>query len=75
MILVFGATGYTGRMVVESLVSDGRDVRIAGRSKERLEKLSAKHGGLDWRVADVKEPKSVVEAAEARFRALLHDEP
>ncbi len=64
MILVFGATGYTGRMVVESLVSDGRDVRIAGRSKERLEKLSARHGGLDWCVADVKEPDSVVKAAE-----------
>lgn len=64
MILVFGATGFTGRMVVESLVSDGRDVRIAGRSQERLEKLSGRHGGLEWCVADVKDPESVAKAAK-----------
>lgn len=64
MILVFGATGFTGRMVVESLVADGRTVRIAGRSEERLQKLSEKHGGLDWCVADVKSPETVATAAE-----------
>ena len=64
MILVFGATGFTGRMVVESLVADGSTVRIAGRSEERLQKLSDQHGGLDWCVADVKSPETVAAAAE-----------
>lgn len=64
MILVFGATGFTGRMVVDSLVADGRTVRIAGRSEERLKDLSERHDGLDWCVADVKDPASVVAAAE-----------
>lgn len=64
MILVFGATGFTGRMVVESLVALDRDVRIAGRSEEKLQKLSDRLGGLDWMVADVKDPESVRAAAE-----------
>jgi short subunit dehydrogenase-like uncharacterized protein len=63
MVLVFGATGYTGRMVVQDLVDRGVPVRIAGRSQERLEKLSARHDGLDWVVADVKDPPSVSKAA------------
>lgn len=64
MILVFGATGFTGRMVVESLLALDREVRIAGRSDERLKKLSDRHGGLDRKVADVKDPQSVREAAD-----------
>ncbi|MFY9488480.1 MAG: NAD(P)H-binding protein [Solirubrobacterales bacterium] len=64
MVLVFGATGFTGRMVVADLVERGVDVRISGRSEERLRKLSDRHGGLDWAVADVKDPESVGRAAD-----------
>lgn len=64
MILVFGATGFTGRMVVESLLALDRDVRIAGRSEEKLKSLSERLGGLDWMVADVNDPESVCAAAE-----------
>ncbi|MFY9470258.1 MAG: NAD(P)H-binding protein, partial [Solirubrobacterales bacterium] len=64
MILVFGATGFTGRMVVEDLVERGLAVRIAGRSQERLRRLSEQHGGLDWAVADVEDPASVARAAD-----------
>jgi short subunit dehydrogenase-like uncharacterized protein len=64
MILVFGATGFTGRMVVDDLVGRGLPVRIAGRSQERLEKLAQRHGGLEWVVADVKDPESVGRAAD-----------
>lgn len=63
MILVFGATGFTGRMVVSDLVARGLPVRIAGRSKERLIALSETHGGLEWAIADVKQPQSVGRAA------------
>lgn len=64
MILVFGATGFTGRMVVSDLVQRGLPVRIAGRSQERLERLSDTHGGLEWAIADVNDPPSVGRAAE-----------
>ncbi|MGH2906390.1 MAG: saccharopine dehydrogenase family protein [Solirubrobacterales bacterium] len=63
MVLVFGATGYTGRMVVQDLVARGVPVRIAGRSQERLERLASKHDGLEWVVADVEDPESVARAA------------
>ncbi len=64
MILVFGATGFTGRMVVADLVARGQEVRIAGRSRDRLEKLSREHDGLDLAVADVEDPASVGRAAD-----------
>lgn len=64
MILVFGATGFTGRMVVRELVARRLPVRIAGRSEERLKKLADQHGGLEWAVADVEDAPSVSRAAE-----------
>jgi short subunit dehydrogenase-like uncharacterized protein len=58
-IVVFGATGYTGRLVSEALV--GREARpiLAGRSGERLADLAAELGGLEFAVADVSDPRSV----------------
>lgn len=64
MILVFGATGFTGRMVVRELVARGLPVRVAGRSEERLRQLAEKHGGLEWAVADVEDAPSVWQAAK-----------
>lgn len=64
MILVFGATGFTGRMVVKDLVERGLPVRVAGRSRERLERLSEQHGGLEYAVADVNDPATVGRAAD-----------
>lgn len=65
MILVFGATGYSGRMVVKQLARRGLEVRAAARSAERLEELASEvEGQLETVVADVAEPSSVMEAAE-----------
>lgn len=63
MVLVFGATGFSGRMVVEQLVARGIPVRIAARSEEKLELLSERFGGLEIAVADVADPPSVAKAA------------
>ena len=52
-IVVLGATGYTGGLVVESLVRRGRRPVLAGRSPQRLAVVAARHGGLDTRIADV----------------------
>jgi len=52
-VVVFGATGYTGKLVVEALLGLGvSDVVLGGRNRDKLEQLAAKHGGLEIRVAD-----------------------
>jgi len=58
-IVVFGATGYTGRLTAERLVEQGARPRLAGRSRERLEELAGALGGLDVAVADVARPETV----------------
>jgi short subunit dehydrogenase-like uncharacterized protein len=58
-IVAFGATGYTGRLVVASLVARGHRPVLAGRSAAKLDALAAEHGGLETAVADVADPASV----------------
>ena len=64
-IVVFGATGYTGRLVVAALTGRGLRPMLAGRSEQRLGELSQRYGGLDTAIADVTQPHSV--------RALVED--
>ncbi|MFZ3452290.1 saccharopine dehydrogenase family protein [Arthrobacter sp. 7Tela_A1] len=61
-IVVFGATGYTGRLVVESLLKRGVRPVLAGRNERNLRDLAAP-GQLDYRSADVRD--------SAAMRALL----
>lgn len=63
MILVFGATGFTGCMAVKALTRRGLPVRAAGRSRAKLEQLAGRFG-VDWIVADVQQPATVRAAAE-----------
>ena len=58
-IVVFGATGYTGEHTARELVARGARPVLAGRSAQRLERLSDDLGGLDFQVADVSRPQSV----------------
>src|SRR5215207_9565465 len=58
-IVVFGATGYTGRLTAERLVAQGERPLLAGRSESRLAELAEQLGGQDWRLADVDRPESV----------------
>src|ERR1043165_1768086 len=45
-IVVFGATGYTGRLVAERLTGAGERPVLAGRSPEKLRTLADSLGGL-----------------------------
>jgi short subunit dehydrogenase-like uncharacterized protein len=63
-IVVFGATGYTGRKTAEALVARGERPVLAGRSAERLAAMAADLGGLETAVADVAEPSSVANLVE-----------
>lgn len=59
MVLVFGATGFSGSLLVERLLALGVPVRIAARSQQKLEAMSAQYGGLEWIVVDADDPSSL----------------
>jgi short subunit dehydrogenase-like uncharacterized protein len=64
-IVLFGATGYTGRLTAEALVARGERPLLAGRSAESLTALSGELGGdLDTAVADVQRPETVAALVE-----------
>ncbi len=64
-IVVFGATGYTGRLTAEALVRRGQKPVLAARNATRLNQLVGElGGGLETRVADVSRPETVHALAE-----------
>jgi short subunit dehydrogenase-like uncharacterized protein len=64
-IVLFGATGYTGRLAAEAMLERGVRPVLAARSPDKLEALAAElGGGLDTATADVSEPSSVSALAE-----------
>jgi short subunit dehydrogenase-like uncharacterized protein len=64
-IVVFGATGYTGRLVLGALLSRGCRPVVTGRDEQKVAALAAEHGGLQTAIADVARPKSVRALVEA----------
>jgi short subunit dehydrogenase-like uncharacterized protein len=58
-VLVFGATGVTGRLVVDSLLALGvSDVVLGGRDHHKLEALS-RQTDLPFRVANAEHPETL----------------
>ena len=57
--VLFGATGYTGRLTAEQMVARGMSPVLAARDAGRLESLSGELGGLETAVADVSRPETV----------------
>lgn len=72
-VIVYGATGFTGRLVAEHMLATygvGRDIRwaIAGRSKAKLEAVRAEIGApaaLPLVIADASDPASLAAMARA----------
>lgn len=59
-VVLFGATGYTGRLVAEALLRRGQRPVLAGRSLPKLRALLPElSGALDVAEADVDSPESV----------------
>ena len=58
-IVLFGATGYTGRLTAKALTARGADPMLAGRDATALAKLAADLGGARTAVAEVSDPASV----------------
>jgi short subunit dehydrogenase-like uncharacterized protein len=64
-IVIFGATGYTGRLVADRLVAQGARPVLAGRSLTRLQELADTLGGLEVVRADVMRQNSVFDLVDA----------
>jgi short subunit dehydrogenase-like uncharacterized protein len=62
-IIIFGATGFTGRLVAERLAAQGAPVVLAGRSEASVREL-AERLALEWRVADALRQNSVFALVE-----------
>jgi short subunit dehydrogenase-like uncharacterized protein len=64
-VVLFGATGYTGRLAAEAMVERGLEPVLAARSRPKLDELAAELGGkLETRTADVSDPPSVAALVE-----------
>jgi short subunit dehydrogenase-like uncharacterized protein len=64
-IVLFGATGYTGRLAAEAMVERGLKPVLAARSRDKLEALAAELGSeLEIATADVSDPPSVAALVE-----------
>jgi short subunit dehydrogenase-like uncharacterized protein len=55
-VLVLGATGHTGRFVVDELLRRGLTPVLAGRSAERLAAVTPAHAALERRVVVLDQP-------------------
>lgn len=53
--VLVGATGYLGRMTARTLAGRGLDPLLIGRDEPALSRLAAELGGLDFRVADLRD--------------------
>src|SRR5918992_257232 len=69
-ILLFGATGYTGRLTAHALSRLGADFAIAGRNERKLRALASETGDPDIRIAEAGDLESLVRALDG-VRVLL----
>lgn len=63
-VLLFGATGYTGRLAARALSDAGASFALAGRNAAKLEDVAATTGAPEVRVASVEDVDSVVSALD-----------
>jgi short subunit dehydrogenase-like uncharacterized protein len=64
-IVLFGATGYTGRLAAEAMVERGLKPVLAARTQSKLDELVAELGAeLETQTADVSDPPSVTALVE-----------
>jgi len=68
--LLYGANGYTGELIAREAVRRGMQPVLAGRSKEKIEKLAAELG-CKSAVFDLDDHTSLVRALDGQ-RAVLH---
>ncbi len=70
MLLIYGANGYTGRLIVEECLRRGIRPIIAGRRAETLAPMATAHG-LELRIFGLDDPGALA-AALVGVRVVLH---
>jgi short subunit dehydrogenase-like uncharacterized protein len=68
--MLYGATGATGKLILDEALRRGQRPVLAGRSREKLETLAWPHG-LEFRVAPL-DDAGALRAALAGMRCVLH---
>lgn len=63
-ILLFGATGYTGRLTAEALHARGASFALAGRNRQKLEMLAGETGEPEIHVVDAGDRTGLVSALD-----------
>jgi short subunit dehydrogenase-like uncharacterized protein len=63
-IAIYGASGFTGGLIARELKRLGARILIAGRDREKLERLSAELGGVPFRAVPVDDPAGLREMLE-----------
>ncbi|TWD79116.1 saccharopine dehydrogenase-like protein [Kribbella amoyensis] len=63
-VVVYGATGHTGRFVVAELLARGIPTVVSGRNAARLAELAAEWGEVEVRAASVDDPASLDRALD-----------
>src|SRR5687768_1941139 len=58
-VVVYGATGHTGRFIVAELIERGYTPILSGRDAARLEVLAKEWDGLSVRAATADDPESL----------------
>lgn len=61
-ILLFGATGYTGKITARALADRGADFVLAGRNAAKLNRLAEETGAADVRLVDAGDVNALTDA-------------
>ena len=70
MLVIYGSTGYTGRLIVAEAVRRGLRPVLAGRNADAL-RAQAQAAGLEWRAASIDDPIAL-DGAIAGASVVLH---
>jgi saccharopine dehydrogenase-like NADP-dependent oxidoreductase len=63
-VVVYGATGYTGRRVAAHLSGSGWHVVVVGRDGDRVQETAAEIGAVDSAVASIHDPVTLLAAID-----------
>lgn len=68
-VLIYGATGYTGRLIASHARDRGLDIIVAGRNDDRVNALAAELG-VPGRAFDLQNPERVLEGLDGTAAVL-----
>ena len=68
--MIYGATGYTGKLVARTAKAQGLKPLLAGRNEARLKAIAAQHG-FEYQAISLDEPEAL-DAGLSQVDAVLH---